>query len=236
MQKLLSSIAEGRKGMESKYLAELQVGKMNEVGSKLVADKRKGVLLLEKKDDILTFIWKQRKAQENEDQFMLFGDAKWLCIDEEQLVYCLKFDSGNDHFYYVQQFEHEEMMKSVYEQINGDVLENTKSIVSKSPPSTAPSNTVTLSDHFKVDKLKPLLDNPLVVSSVFPLLPSDHTLEETVNSVQFKQSLSSLDQLIQNGHLKDILQQLGIQHSGNESGPSAVEAFLNAIKSKYCDK
>ena len=232
MQQLINQLAR-QQGQTSTHLVELNVGKMKEEGSKLVPDKRKGVIYLDKKDGVLQICWKQRQSQQNEDEFMIFGDAKWLCIDEKQFIYCLKFENGTHHFYWVQQFEHEEKLKTLYDLVNGDVLKGAEKIVKGNKPTE--SKEVKLSEEFTKDALKPLLSNKSVTASLFPFLPEEHTIEQVIESVQFKQSVSSLEHLIQNGHLKDILQQLGVQHKGNETGPAAVEAFLKAIKVKYCD-
>ena len=235
MQQFINQLARQQGQTQSTHLVELNAGKMKEVGPKLVADKRKGVILLDKKDGILQICWKQRQAQQNEDEFMLFGDAKWSCIDEKQFIYCLKFDNGTHHFYWIQQFEHQEQLSKLYDLVNGDALKSTEKVVNNNK-STTTANIVKLSDAFAKDQLAPLLANKQVVASLFPFLPQEHTVEQVVESVQFKQSVGSLEHLIQNGHLKDVLQQLGVQHTGNEQGSAAVEAFLNAIKSKYCDE
>eukprot|EP00834_Sanchytrium_tribonematis_P007335 NODE_649_length_5036_cov_1.140571.p4 type:complete len:238 gc:universal NODE_649_length_5036_cov_1.140571:3693-4406(+) len=237
MENLLSQFARAQQGQSpvSSHLVEFNAGKMKVEGKKLVADKRKGVLYLDKKDGILQFCWKVRQSQEPEDEFMVFGDAKWVCVDEKQFIYCLKFDGGNTSFYWVQEYNHEEKLKKIYDLVNGDVLKSAEGVV-KSKDGTSGKSDIKLSDEFTHDSLKPLLSNKGVVDSLFPLLPADHILEEVLQSVQFKQSLSSLDHLIRNGHLKDVLQQLGVQYSGDEKGSQAVELFLKAIKDKYCKK
>eukprot|EP00835_Amoeboradix_gromovi_P001010 NODE_39_length_29903_cov_0.529057.p11 type:complete len:245 gc:universal NODE_39_length_29903_cov_0.529057:6995-7729(+) len=234
MQQLINQLARQQGQLQPSHLVELNAGKMKENGSKLVPDKRKGVLYMDKKDDILQICWKQRQGQQNEDEFMLFNDAKWLCIDEKQLIYCLKFENGGNHFYWIQQYEHEEKVQKIYDLINGDVLKGAEKVLKENKIDIP--ITVKLSDEFTRNALKPLLSSQVVTKSLFPLLPENHTIEEVIDSVQFKESVASLEQLITSGHLKDILQQLGVQHKGQESGPAAVEVFLKAIKAKYCDK
>ncbi|KAG8904455.1 hypothetical protein FRB99_001715 [Tulasnella sp. 403] len=91
---------------------------------------------------------------------------------------------------------------------------------------------LSLSDVLTPTNLQPLLDNPTLLSAVFPSLPSDlpvkpspETIRKIVESPPFQASVRQLDQALATGLLQELMVNLGLPpEAGTGVGP-----FLKAI-------
>jgi 26S proteasome regulatory subunit N13 len=88
------------------HLVEYKAGRMTVDGSTVTADKRKGLIVIKKSDDLVNFIWKDRVTDVEEEPIVLFTDEVVFhkcksCKDGR--VYYLKFSNGRRDFYWMQE-------------------------------------------------------------------------------------------------------------------------------------
>ena len=95
--------------MPVQLLLSFRAGKLsreNETSNNVVADTRKGLIQLLNEDDLLHFQWKERNANEAEDDLIIFpDDAKFVPVAEavDGRVYMLRFESSKaKHFFWMQ--------------------------------------------------------------------------------------------------------------------------------------
>ena len=95
--------------MPAQTLLSFRAGKMtreNETSDTVLPDLRKGYVQLVNEDDLLHFQWKERSAEDAEDDLIIFpDDAKLIRVAEagDGRVYMLRFESSKaKHFYWMQ--------------------------------------------------------------------------------------------------------------------------------------
>jgi len=110
----------------SKALVEFRAGKMTVSGSLVTADKRKGLIQVERgDDDLMHFKWKDRTSGTVEDDLIIFpDDIDFLRVDQCKTgrVYVLKFKSSSRRmFFWMQEPKEdkdEELCKKVNDSLN----------------------------------------------------------------------------------------------------------------------
>ncbi|KAG2209946.1 hypothetical protein INT47_003381 [Mucor saturninus] len=104
------------------HLVEFNAGKCIEEGTTIKPDIRKGVVYMDQSDDqLMHFYWKERKAADPEDDFIIFPDeAELLRVDQctTGRVYILKFKSSNQKKFYWMQSKNEEKDEELVNRVN----------------------------------------------------------------------------------------------------------------------
>ncbi|KAI8646835.1 proteasome complex subunit Rpn13 ubiquitin receptor-domain-containing protein [Parasitella parasitica] len=104
------------------HLVEFNAGKVIRDGSTLKPDTRKGVIYMDQSDDqLMHFYWKERKAADPEDDFIIFPDeAELSCVNEctTGRVYILKFKSSSQKVFYWMQSKNDEKDEELVNRVN----------------------------------------------------------------------------------------------------------------------
>ncbi|KAL7328521.1 hypothetical protein PS15p_206783 [Mucor circinelloides] len=104
------------------HLVEFNAGKVIREGSTLKPDTRKGVVYMDQSDDqLMHFYWKERKAADPEDDFIIFPDeAELLRVNEctTGRVYILKFKSSSQKVFYWMQSKNDEKDEELVSRVN----------------------------------------------------------------------------------------------------------------------
>ncbi|CAO3618550.1 unnamed protein product [Mucor fragilis] len=104
------------------HLVEFNAGKVVREGSTLKPDTRKGVVYMDQSDDqLMHFYWKERKAADPEDDFIIFPDeAELLRVNEctTGRVYILKFKSSSQKVFYWMQSKNDEKDEELVSRVN----------------------------------------------------------------------------------------------------------------------
>ncbi|KAF1804557.1 proteasome complex subunit Rpn13 ubiquitin receptor-domain-containing protein [Mucor lusitanicus] len=104
------------------HLVEFNAGKVVREGSTLKPDTRKGVVYMDQSDDqLMHFYWKERKAADPEDDFIIFPDeAELLRVNEctTGRVYILKFKSSSQKVFYWMQSKNDEKDEELVNRVN----------------------------------------------------------------------------------------------------------------------
>lgn len=114
-----------------------------------------------------------------------------------------------------------------------DQLSNLRSMLAGiQVPEGQNTSDVDLANVLTPSAIAPLLNDPDIVSALFPHLPplpqapTTQDLRDTVSSPQFQQALHSLSAALQSGQLGPLVTQLGLPPEAGQS----VEGFLRAIE------
>ncbi|KAI7905488.1 proteasome complex subunit Rpn13 ubiquitin receptor-domain-containing protein [Cokeromyces recurvatus] len=106
----------------SNHLVEFNAGKVIREGNMLKPDTRKGVIYMDQSDDqLIHFYWKERKAADPEDDFIIFPDeAELIRVNEctTGRVYVLKFKSSSQKVFYWMQNKNDEKDEELVERVN----------------------------------------------------------------------------------------------------------------------
>ncbi|KAI9485951.1 MAG: proteasome complex subunit Rpn13 ubiquitin receptor-domain-containing protein [Benjaminiella poitrasii] len=104
------------------HLVEFNAGKVIKEGNLLKPDTRKGVIYMDQSDDqLMHFYWKERKAADPEDDFIIFPDeAELIRVNEctTGRVYVLKFKSSSQKVFYWMQSKNDEKDEELVERVN----------------------------------------------------------------------------------------------------------------------
>ncbi|KAL9552769.1 hypothetical protein MBANPS3_003610 [Mucor bainieri] len=104
------------------HLVEFNAGKVVREGSTLKPDTRKGVVYMDQSDDqLMHFYWKERKAADPEDDFIIFPDeAELLRVNEctTGRVYILKFKSSSQKVFYWMQSKNDDKDEELVSRVN----------------------------------------------------------------------------------------------------------------------
>jgi len=100
------------------------------------------------------------------------------------------------------------------------------------PPSPSRGS---LSSVLTPELVKPVLNDEVLRQQLFPHLPPHHErtqmeLENLIQSAQFQQAVSELDEALQSGDLMPVLQQLGLNVETIMASDDRVGALLRAIQ------
>ncbi|KAI8977121.1 proteasome complex subunit Rpn13 ubiquitin receptor-domain-containing protein [Mycotypha africana] len=104
------------------HLVEFNAGKVIKEGNMLKPDTRKGVIYMDQSDDqLMHFYWKERKAADPEDDFIIFPDEAELIHVHECTtgrVYVLKFKSSSQKVFYWMQSKNDEKDEELVNRVN----------------------------------------------------------------------------------------------------------------------
>ncbi|KXS19251.1 adhesion regulating molecule [Gonapodya prolifera JEL478] len=138
---------------KSSNIVEFKAGKLFRDGSMVKPDPRRGLIYLYKSDDgLLHFVWKDRKTNAIEDDWIVFPmEATFMAVTQSKSrVFMLKFESSSaKHFYWMQEPSSEKdtsVVAKINQAINGESGDedvspgssDSSDIPMVSAPSTAP--------------------------------------------------------------------------------------------------